>query len=83
MDYPNLRELRRQNPKAANEMVASIARGIHAGNGGMIPQRAAEKAVETTEEILKLMAPAQAGTIGRAAGYLSTNDGDDVDGDDN
>lgn len=58
MNYPKLRELNEKNEKAANNMVAEIARGVHAGNGNITPQGAAVVALETAEAILVQLAPA-------------------------
>ena len=59
MAYPKLLKLRETNEKAANEMVAGIACGVHAGNEHMPAQSAALIALETAEIILVLLAPSQ------------------------
>lgn len=51
----NIHKLAKRNPKAVNEMCATVASGIHAGNEGMTPQKAADVAVETVERILSLV----------------------------
>lgn len=57
MSYPKLRALAERNERAANEMVTEIARGVHAGNEDITSQKAATRALETAEEILKQLSP--------------------------
>jgi len=53
--YERIGALARVNQKAANQMVVQIAAGLHSGNNGMTAEGAARVAMETVEEILRLM----------------------------
>jgi len=74
MAYPKLQALAEQSPKAANIMVAEIARGVYAGNDNMVPQVAAKLALETAEEILVQLAPDNSRV---AAFHVPDDTGDD------